>query len=203
MTAGSNPQDADQAPDYVTGIADGNLATPVKLTDYLVGVGVMFRLPKRNRKKERAEAAKAEAAAAKSKVRIPVKLIATAMLPIVVAVGGYYAWTNFLASQPLPQEASGTWSTTDGRYAGRNFWLTESSVAFQNGATSDRFTVHPVKRVQTRQVADTTFIEIDYEKEGEAATLSLAYRDRPRPEMRLVNQRAVQWLRTGDAPVMR
>jgi hypothetical protein len=212
MTAGLTPAQetrgkpvepgADNAPtSYVTGIADGNLATPVRLRDYLQGVGVVFRLPKRNRKREAAEAAAAEAK--KFKVRIPVRRILMALGPIALAVIGYYAWDAFLASVPLPSEVSGTWSTEDGRYAGRNFWINQNAVAFQNGEKTDQFSVHPVKRIRKQQVADTLRLTIDYEEDGKPVTLSLSYQDIPRPEIRLANQPKVYWYRTGSAPVMK
>ena len=194
------PGAPDTPTNYVTGIADGNLATPVKLRDYLQGLGVVFRLPKRDRTQEAREA-KAEAAA-KVRIRIPVRQIMMVLAPAALAVAVYYLWDGFLASTPLPSEISGTWSTEDGRYAGRNFWINQKAVAFQNGAKSDQFSVHPVKRIRSEQRADTLFLSVEYEQDGNPITLSFAYRDIPRPEIRLANQPKVRWWRTGGAPVI-
>lgn len=187
---------------YVTGIADGNLATPVRLRDYLTGVGVVFRLPKRNRKKEAAEAA-AEQEAKRIKIRIPVRQILMVLAPIAIAAVGYVVWENWLSTVPLPSEVAGTWSTSDGKYKGRNFWVNQNSVAFQNGKTSDQFSVHSIKRIKSRTAADTLFLAIEYEQDGKPITLSLAYRSVPMPEIRLVNQPKIRWLRAGNAPVMK
>ncbi len=201
MTAVEPPKQDGEAPaGYVTGIADGNLATPVKLRDYLVGVGTVFRLPKRDRKKEKAEARAEEAK--KVRFRIPVRQIAMALAPVAVAGLGYTVWDNWLSSVPIPSAIVGTWSTNDGKYAGRNFWLNQKAVAFQNGSKTDQFSIHDVKRVKARQVADTLFLNVDYEQDGNPITLSLAYRDVPRPEIKFVNQPAVRWWRTGNAPVI-
>ncbi len=193
-------QDGEASPGYVTGIADGNLATPVKLRDYLVGVGTVFRLPKRDRKKEKAEA-KAEEAK-RVRFRIPVRQIAMALAPVAVAGLGYTVWDNWLSSVPIPSAIVGTWSTNDGKYAGRNFWLNQKAVAFQNGAKTDQFSIHDVKRVKANQVADTLFLNVDYEQDGNPITLLLAYRDSPRPEIKFVNQPTVRWWRIGNAPVI-
>ena len=192
----------DAAPsNYVAGIADGNLASPMRLRDYLTGVEVVFRLSKRNRAEERkalvAEAAEVEA----KRIKIPVKAILKVLSPIAAAV---VAWTAYekLAAKPLPTTVAGTWATLDGKYKGRNFWINEKSLAFQNGSTTNEFSIHPIIKVVTKQVAETLFVAVDYETDGEAATLSLAYRETPSPEVRLVNQPNVRWTRQGDAPVV-
>jgi hypothetical protein len=201
MTAVEPPKpDSDSSPGYVTGIADGNLATPVKLRDYLVGVGTVFRLPKRDRKKEKAEAREEEAK--KARFRIPVRQIIMALAPVAIAGVGYVVWDSWLSSVPIPSNIVGTWSTNDGKYAGRNFWLNQKAVAFQNGTKTDQFSIHEVKRVKATQVADTLFLNVDYEQDGGAITLSLAYLDTPRPEIKFVNQPDVRWWRTGNAPVI-
>ncbi|MBL8986443.1 MAG: hypothetical protein JNJ80_09235 [Gemmatimonadetes bacterium] len=196
----SQPADGQLPTNYVTGIADGNLATPVRLRDYLTGVGVVFRLPKRDFKQERADAKAAEAA--KFRVNIPVRKILMVLAPLAVAAVGYTAWENWLSSVPLPSEVSGTWTTNDGKYAGRNFWVNQNSVAFQNGKTTADFSVHPIKRIKSRTAADTLFLTIDYEQDDKPITLSLAYRATPSPEIRLVNQPQVKWYRAGNAPVI-
>jgi len=197
-----DPQQPDATPPtgYVTGIADGNLSTPVKLRDYLVGVGTVFRLPRRDHKQERADAKALEAK--KVRFRIPVRQITMALAPVAVAALGYFAWENWLSSVPIPSAVVGTWSTNDGKYAGRNFWLNQTAVAFQNGEKSDQFSVHDVKRVKARQVADTLFLSVDYEQDGSPITLSIAYRDMPRPEIRFVNQPDIRWSRSGEAPAI-
>ncbi len=198
-TPPADPGSPQQPTTYVTGIADGNLATPMRLRDYLNGVGVVFRLSKRNRKKEQqeAEAEKEE----RRRIHIPVRKVMMAFAPAVVAYLGYTAY-GFFSGDPLPTAVNGTWSTSDGRYAGRNFWINPKAVAFQNGKTSTEFSIHSIKKVKARQVADTLFLAIDYEQEGQAVTLSLAYRDIPLPEIRLVNQPTIRWMRTGEAPVI-
>lgn len=198
-TPTAEPIDPNKPTSYVTGIADGNLATPVRLRDYLVGVGVVFRLSKRDRKKEQREAAAVEAG--KRRIQIPVKKLMMAFAPALVAYLGYLGWDAF-SGDPLPAEVNGTWSTDDGKYKGRNFWINTEAVAFQNGKTSDEFSIHPIKKVNARQVADTLFLAIDYVQDGKPITLSLAYRDIPSPEIRLVNQPSIRWLKTGAAPVI-
>lgn len=199
----SRPADpsADATAGYVTGIADGNLATPVKLREYLSGVGVVFRLPRRDRKKEEADARR-EKEAKRFRFRIPVRQIAMALAPVAVAVAGYYLWDEVLSSTPLPAQVSGTWSTSDGKYAGRNFWINAKAVAFQNGKTTNDFSIHQIKRVKIRQAADTLFLSVDYLQDDKPITLSLAYRDTPMPEVRLVNQPKVRWYKTGAAPAI-
>ena len=192
---------ADPTGGYVTGIADGNLATPVKLREYLSGLGVLFRLPKRNRKQEEKDAKKAKEAG-RFRIKIPVRQILMVLAPIAIALGGYYVWDSFLSSVPLPAQVSGTWSTKDGKYAGRNFWINAKAVAFQNGKTTNDFSIHKIKRIKVRQTADTLFLNVDYLQDDKPITLTFAYRDVPQPEVRLINQPKIRWFKTGAAPVM-
>ncbi len=187
-------------PGYVTGIADGNLATPVRLRDYLTGVGVVFRLPKRNRRKEQAAVAKADAEREARGLNLPVGLIVRALGAIGVAALLMTGYRQFVRSVPLPAEVAGTWSTSDGRYAGRSFWLNQQSVAFQNGSANTQFSVHPISRIQRNEVADTLFLTIDYEQEGQAVVMSVAYLNQSTPQIRFVNQPGVRWYRSGNAP---
>ncbi|MHB1327926.1 MAG: hypothetical protein ACYC2K_06960 [Gemmatimonadales bacterium] len=199
-TGPSSPRTDD--PGYVTGIADGNLATPVRLRDYLTGVGVVFRLPKRNRRKEQAAEAKAEAEREARRFNLPVGLIARAIGAVGIAALALTGYRQFIRSVPLPAEVAGTWSTSDGRYAGRSFWLNQQSVAFQNGSTNTQFSIHPISRVQRNEVADTVFLTIDYEQEGQAIVMSVAYLTQPVPQIRFANQPGVRWYRSGNAPAI-
>jgi hypothetical protein len=181
---------------YVTGIADGNLASPVKLRDFLFGLGVLYRLPKRT---------KTVTVARKpwyARVRLPVRQIAYALSPVAVALVAWSGWRQ-LSGETMPLPAQGLWATDDGRYKGRSFWLNAENVAFQNGSLASQFTVHPIKRVSTRQAADTLLLSVDYETGGKRATLALAFVDGPSAEMRLVNQPRVRWTRAGNAPTVR
>ncbi|MBX3145936.1 MAG: hypothetical protein KF785_04145 [Gemmatimonadales bacterium] len=199
-TAGkSSSETEDQG--YVTGIADGNLATPVRLRDYLTGVGVVFRLPKRNRKKEKA-AAKAEAEREARRFVLPVGLIVRVLAAVAIGAVALTGYRQFVRSIPLPAEIAGTWSTSDGRYAGRSFWLNQTSVAFQNGTANTQFSVHPITRIQRSEVADTLFLTIDYKQEGQSVAMSVAYLAQPTPQIRLVNQPGVRWHRSGNAPAI-
>ena len=200
---GNRPADSetDSTAGYVTGIADGNLATPIRLREYLSGVGVVFRLPRRNRKQEEKDAKRAKAAS-RFRIHIPVRKIAMVLAPAAIALAGYTVWDSFLSSVPLPAQVSGTWSTHDGKYAGRNFWINQKSVAFQNGKTINDFSIHEIKRVKVRQTADTLFLNVDYLEDKKPITLSFAYRDIPQPEVRLVNQPKIRWYKTGAAPVI-
>lgn len=193
--------DGAAGPGYVTGIADGNLQTPMRLRDYLSGVGVVFRLPRRNRKEEEREAA-AEAERKKFRLRLPVRQIAMVLAPAALAIVGYYAWDAWLSTVPLPAEVNGTWSTNDGKYAGRNFWINQKAVAFQNGKSSQEFSIHPIKRIKTRQSGDSLYLSVDYTESDKPITLTLVYTDHPMPEIRLANQPKIRWLKTGSSPVI-
>lgn len=193
--------EAENGPGYVTGIADGNLVVPMRLRDYLSGVGVVFRLPKRDKKAEAREAA-AEVERKRFKIRIPFRQIAMALAPAALAVIGYYAWDSWLSTVPLPSEVSGTWSTTDGKYAGRNFWINQKAVAFQNGKSSQEFSIHQIKRIKARQAGDSLYLSVDYTEADKPITLSMVYTEHPMPAIHLVNQPKVRWLKTGSSPVI-
>ena len=188
---------------YITGIADGNLATPVRLRDYLTGVGVVFRLPRRGPTPDLQKQVDAKAAAddrRKARVRASLRPVLYAAGVVTLLAVGALGWNYWVGSVPLPSAVAGTWTTSDGRYKGRNFWINQSSVAFQNGTGVDQFSVHPIRRISSRTRADTTFLSVEYEQEGKPITLSLAFRPSPVPEVRMVNQPTIRWYRAGNAP---
>jgi hypothetical protein len=195
---GSQSGPAGGKANYITGIADGNLAAPIGLRDFLFGIGVVFRLDRRRKRQQKPQ----ESAAKRFVARIPVRLLATVLTPIGLAIVGYNAYQQW-SGEPLPGPLVGTWSTSDGRYAGRSFWLNPRAVAFQNGATTGDFSTHDIRKVTTRQVADTLYLTIDYEQEGKPLSLSVIYRETPAPELRLANQPAVRWARVGGAPAIK
>lgn len=193
---------ADQDPSsYVSGIADGNLATPMRLRDYLAGVGVVFRLSRRDKVAERRALAEEVAALEAKRIRIPVRAILKALAPVAAVAIAWSAYERF-GGAPLPEAVSGTWTTQDGKYKGRNFWINGESVAFQTGESTNNFTIYPIRKVTTREASDTLVVAVDYETEGQRATLTLSYLGAPAPEIRLVNQPSIRWTRVGDAPVM-
>jgi hypothetical protein len=185
-------------PGYITGIADGNLAQGVGLRDYLFGVGVVFRLDK----KRRARAKKAAEEKRHWAAHVPVVLIAKMLIPVAIAVAAYLGFQQ-LSGEAMPNSVVGTWSSNDGRYAGRTFWLNPTDIAFQNGDGTTAFSTHPIRKITTRQSADTLFVSVDYDQGGSVSTFSIAYHSAPGPEIRLVNQPRVRWLKTGPAPAIR
>lgn len=202
--AGARPVDTSEQPTdaskpgYIAGIADGNLAQGVGLRDYLFGVGVVFRLDKKRR--ERAK--KQEAKASRWAVNFPVVFLAKMLAPVAVAVVAYMGYQQ-LAGEALPNSVVGTWSSNDGKYAGRTFWINPTDIAFQNGEGSTQFSSHRIKRIKTRTSADTLFVNVDYDQGGTLSTFSIVYRSSPSQEIRLVNQPRVRWLKTGAAPSIR
>lgn len=185
---------------YQTGIADGNLAKPVRLRDFLFGVGVVFQLPKKKKAKPAAPDAKNVATKGLLSAVSPrtVLLGAGAVAVAVVAVLLYQQFRN----EGLPREVAGTWTTNDGRYAGRNFWINAKAVAFQTGKKTDQFTQHNITKVHSQKTPSGTIYNIDYDEDGHSVTFAINFTAEPRPTVRLVNQPTVTWYRTGDAPVM-
>ncbi|MEO8450000.1 MAG: hypothetical protein ABI647_09430 [Gemmatimonadota bacterium] len=204
---GGKPKEGEEG--YVSGIADGNLASPMVLKDFLYGIGVVFRLSKKAKEKR-----DAKAAAGEQKKVLGITLPRLPALPFNIAVMakplgalaiGVIALAAFrsLRGQDIPATAVGTWATQDGRYAGRSFWLNPHAVAFQTGVTTAQFTVHPIKRIRAQIKGDSTLLQVDYEQDGGPITLSVIIREQPTRVLRLANQPTVQWLRTGDAPAIK
>ena len=188
---------------YVSGVTDGNLATPVPLRHFLYGLGVVMRLPKKLKKRIEPPKPVGETRAEELKIGVPTwGKITTVVVGGIVATCLFLVYRQFFHSDPVPEKVVGTWSTKDGRYEGRSFWLNPKAVAFQTGKSSTEFTAHPIKRVAIRTKADTLYLNIDYESDGGKATLSIAYLGNPTPAIRLVNQPGVRWRRSGNAPVI-
>ena len=191
---------------YVSGIADGNLATPMVLKDFLYGVGVIFRLSKKAKEKKlpKDEPKKMWGITLPRMPALPFN-VALVAKPLAVVGIGIIALTAFRSfkGQEVPLGVVGTWATQDGRYAGRSFWLNPHAVAFQNGAKTTEFTVHSIKRVRSQAKGDTTLVQVDYEQDGGPITLSVVYLNGQERVLHLANQPAIRWLRTGDAPAIR
>ncbi len=166
--------DETAAPVYRS-VADGELAQPWTLSEYFQSINTVLRLPSRDRR----AAAKAELAKAKAagfslptlpNVRLPAPLMVTAFL---LVVGVFVIRPIVLsAANPdasLPVDAYGVWGTDQGKYAGRMFEVSATSIAFRTSKESPDYTWHKIDHVKARVTPDSTLYTVQYLEQGKVA----------------------------------
>lgn len=192
------PPDNEAPPPESTGAAgDGNLSVPMKLRTFLEGVATIYDLPEQRRRKA-AQALHPGMKKAKPKIPVARKnaLLAAAAVTSVV-------WALNTIKQPpseygiLPQAMNGGWHSNDARYRNRAFWIKGDRIAFQIGTDSMELTIHKITKVDQKILGgDTLQYMVEYQVDGAPLTWAIQYIERPKPEIRFVNQRELTWTPT-------
>ncbi len=175
-------------------IRDGDLNQPMHIGDFMLQLGLHYKLP------EKAEMAAAAAYAAKVR-RTRRWLVALAVL--VVIAGG--AVPLALREEPeavLPAQVLGEWRTNSPRYSKRGFTFLRDRVRLDFGdqAVPVEFPVSEVRRVVR---GDTTVFEVFYRQDQGLTRFQFDYVESAIPFVRLPNPSGVNWFREKDIAVPR
>ena len=171
-------------------LKDGDLSTPMALEEFLTQLGVVMQLPNRG-VAARPEISEQPRPPARTKLLLP--------LMAAVAVLGFAAMQ--LRPMPIaavPPEVTGTWETTDARYAGRQLVLSTHGLIIVVGSTPNG-EAEVVRRVTSRRLSDTLAVVLTYGSSLPASELALAYVGQPRERLILRNPLGVVWTRVGRA----
>jgi hypothetical protein len=180
----------DGGPSPPTGIADGNLAQPIELNDFMQGLGFVFQLPKKRQDAPPTDLA--EPSPARTPRTRPMLLLAGLA---VTAVAGYFLLQLPPPADPLPPAALGRWVTNDPRYASRGFDLSAESIVFHTGPGQTDLTRHPILGVRVGDKPGTSIVTVDYALDGEPMTFAFAIVSGPVPVIHLLNQPDIAWIR--------
>lgn len=182
-------------PPEPTGTAgDGNLSVPMKLRAFLEGVATIYDLPEQKRQGQAApHPLKKAKRVVIPRARLNALLAAAAVTSALWALDG-------IRKPPaefgiLPQAMNGGWRTSDARYRNRAFWIQGDRVAFQTGQDSMEVTIHKITQVEQKILpGDTLQYTVQYLIDGAPTTWAIQFVERPKPEIRFLNQREMAWI---------
>ena len=189
-------------------VADGELAQAWTLSEYFQSINTVLRLPsKARRAAAKAEREKAKAAGLAlpsfSKVRIPAPLMVVAFLLVL----GIFVVRPILlsAADPdiqLPADSYGVWGTDEGKYAGRMFEVSATSIAFRTSVRSPEYTWHRVDHIKAKVTPDSTLYTVQYLEEGKVADFAFWHIPGGHsPAIRFEHAPDVTWSKTPYLPI--
>jgi len=200
----STPADHSAGAEKHRSVADGELATPWTLTEFFHSLNTVMRLPTKARRTQQAEAAAARGAGGISIPSVnPVFSRALLVMGAVVVLGVVVVRPIFLWASGSGQEklapVVGVWEAGAGRWAGRSFEVSDSSIAFRNGEQRTDYSWHKIHEVRVRAAADSALYTVIYEESGKTAELTFWFKGGSAPAIRLKNTPAVIWSKSGRA----
>ncbi|MGQ0764407.1 MAG: hypothetical protein ACT4OZ_01910 [Gemmatimonadota bacterium] len=185
-------------PETPTTIKDGNIGTPMALRDFMGQLGVVMKLPE----KERENVAPGAGVAAP---KVQGKTHTRLWLPVAgIAVSAWFAVAQLspAPSAQLPDQLTGVWVTGDKRYAGKQLVLSTRAVQQSFGTVSPGESQRLVS-VTSVSRGDTTAVTLVHEADGGTATLSFAYVGGALETLMLKNPSGVAWHRLSDSATVR
>lgn len=194
------PNDSNPPPESPGTAGDGNLSVPMKLRTFLEGVATIYDLPEERR---RGPALPHPLKKVKPK-GIP-RARWNAILAAAAVISAIWAWDGIKNSPAefgaLPQVMNGGWRSNDPRYRNRSFWIKGDRIAFQTGSDSLEVTIHTITQVdQLLLPGDTLQFTVQYLVDGAPTTWAIQFVERPKPEIRFLNQRALVWRLAANSP---
>jgi hypothetical protein len=165
-------------------LVDGELKTPVALSDFLHGIGPLFRLSEKQRAKLNVTAVEGS----KAGPRLPLKYLIPGLAAMAVVAG--LMWFGSSAEASIPDDLVGEWSTTTKLYVGRGFKIQPDTITlFMGNGIYERYRISDVQKTSA----------------GDSTQYQVTYLDRDRPVVfgfwyvtssaviRLPHQPAVTW----------
>lgn len=177
-------------------VKDGDLREPMHLGDFLMGLGIVLRLPG---KKQATTAAEIVAAIPQRQQRSHVVAIS---LSLVVILGAAVIIPPMFPSRgdPLPPRLMGSWKTQSPKFAERGFEIRGEELRMQRGPSETDVAVLGIHRVRVTPHGDDTAVEIEYVEDGVRQSLDLTMHDfAGATVLELRNQPTVIWRRARSA----
>lgn len=173
-------------------IRNGDLESPMEFPDFMLQLGLHFKLPERPEVNTSVPAAP------------PVKKTRKWIvgLAVLVIAGAGVVSTPLFTGQPpaeaaLPPVVLGEWRPNSSKYAGRKFTLTENRVRIEFGELAAPVEF-PVTQVRRSMRADTVVFDVLYEQERGETRFTFKFLDGVLPEVLLSNPANVVWRRDRD-----
>ena len=211
MTTETKPDaPVEGTPQAYRSVADGELAQAWTLSEYFQSINTVLRLPS----KARRAAAKAEREKAKAagltlptlpNVRLPAPLMVAAFF---LVIGVFVVRPIMLsAAYPdaqLPTDSYGVWGTDQGKYAGRMFEVSATSIAFRTSVSSPEYTWHRIDHIKAKVTPDSTLYTVQYLEEGKIADFAFWHiPGGAAPAIRFAHAVDITWHKTPYEPIAR
>jgi hypothetical protein len=172
-------------------VKDGDLATPMPLSTFLIQLGLELELPARP----------AEPPAVAEEVTAGGEIRSRLWIPLVaIAVVSAFVLARLAPPPPvtLPPEILGTWTTSARGYAGSRLILSYNSVQLMKGTRA----ISPPQRVRravVRRTQDSLAVGLQHDADGGTAELTLSWASGLRESLTLKNPVGVTWHRLADS----
>ena len=195
----ASPAEPDE-PGKHRSVADGELATAWSLKEFFHSLNSVMRLPTKARRKT--EEARTSGFSMPGVRPWMSKMVLAG--GIVAAVGVFLVrpivlWASRAGHASLAPVV-GVWEAGKGKYQGRRFEMSDSTVAFHTGDSASTYTWHRIQEVKVKPFADSALYTVRYLEGEKTADLSFWYRGNPAPAIRLKNQPTVVWSKTALTP---
>ncbi len=178
-------------------VKDGDLREPMHLGDFLMGLGIVLRLPG---KKRAITAADIVADIPQNEQRS--RLVAV-VLSLIVVIGLAATIPPLFPSRndPLPPTLLGSWQTQTPKFAERGFEIRDKELRIKRGPAETDVAVLKIQRVRVTPRGADTAVEIEYMEDGARQSFDLTIHAFPAGAMlELRNQPEVVWRRTRSKP---
>jgi hypothetical protein len=150
-------------------MADGDLSTSMSLREFLKGLGVVMRLPRRKRRRAAPQAESAAGAA--SEPRSYVLPLTVGALLLGIAAVAIQVWPA--GSVPVPADFQGVWVSSDPRYTNRRLEITAETVHFRIDTAAILPGEHPIRRAVVDERGASRTVTILYDAPSGESQLRL------------------------------
>lgn len=187
--------------DTYRAVKDGDLREPMNLGDFLMALGIVLRLPGKERASTAGEIIEAIPAQKRHGSRLA-SIVLAAIVLILVAVALPSLFPD--RSDRIPPRLIGSWQTLTPRFAQRGFEVRDNDLRVRRGPNETDVAVLAIRRVRVTQRGADTDVQIEYMEDGAPQSFDLTMHDTPGgPMLELKNQPDVVWRRArplGRAP---
>jgi hypothetical protein len=178
-----------------TSVKDGDLATPMRLRDFMSQLGVVMQLPARVPEAQpvpQAVGTPTPSRRVRARLAIPVAAV--------LAVSAFSL--SRLAPPPppvMPTEVLGTWTTSEGSYAGKRLVLAARTVQMLNG-DKPITSAQAIRAVSVQRRLDTVAVLVTHDADGGATELAAAWTNQGGLErLTLKHPAGFSWRRLQDS----
>lgn len=184
----SHPTVVDPLASPPKALRPGELAEPVSLNEFFLGVAELFQLPPK-----RPTAATGVAAVNPPAKRTAPKLVLPALAVLLSGLAAVSALRVSPAPE-LPPPLLGVWTTSHPDFVGRTLAFTDSAVEMgvsPNGAR-ERF---PIRTLRARENVEGLHLVVAYGDPDDPISLQFTFRDGPKPEVEFTRPEGLVWTR--------
>ncbi len=168
----NKPNAAKRKPGY-SAVTDGDLTKPIGLTEFMNGLGLVLKLPRRRPTAPVPEETTEQTPKAPRSRTLVISLTLASIIALVFVV-------QLLipdSSDPLPEALTGSWYSSSPRYANRGIEFHDGALYMKRGIGDTNLVRLPIQRVRVRPKNDRLEVQIGYVENGSELSLDLTLHD--------------------------